>query len=433
MARGFLGIGFIGLDRYIFYKSETFTVQFSKQEVLAISGVDCVSRILIVDDNPQNLYLLESILKGNHFLVESARNGAEALDAARGRPPDLIIADILMPVMDGFELCRRWKADERLKHIPFIFYTATYTDPKDEQFALSLGADRFIIKPQKPDVMSRIVSEVIGEFGQGRPDAREPALDEMESLRHYNEVLFRKLEAKVKALEDEIALHRKAEEKILLANRKLALMTEVTYQDIQNKVTALRGYIELSRRPKNERKQIDFMGKQLEILGTIQNLIKNTKDYQQMGMVRSRWIALEETIRMQMALQSQEHTVPLACDLSGLEIDTDPLIARVFYNLIHNSIRYGGTHTRISISCRDDPTGLCIIFTDTGGGIPLDQKSRIFDRIAGGEGKFGLFFAREFLTLSGMTIVENGTPGQGARFEITVPKGAYRFTKKTVT
>jgi len=386
-----------------------------------------MTRILIVDDNPQNLYLLESILKGHRFDVVSAKNGAEALESALENPPDLIIADILMPVMDGFELCRRWKADERLKQVPFIFYTATYTDPKDEQFALNLGADRFVTKPQKPEVLYQIIGDILKKSPENRPVA-EPTIDEMESLRQYNEVLFRKLEKKVKQLEGEIDGHRQAEERILLANRKLALMTDVTYQDIQNKVTILRGFTELSRDPKKEKERAGIVEKQREILETIQNLIKKTKDYQQMGMDISRWIPLEETIRMQMALQYQRHTVTLACDLHGLEINTDPLIARVFYNLIHNAIRYGGSVTRISFSCRENPAGLLLICEDDGVGIPSDQKPSLFDRFAGGEGKFGLFFVREFLTLYGMAIQETGVSGKGARFEIGVPAGKYRFT-----
>jgi CheY-like chemotaxis protein len=385
-----------------------------------------MTRILIAEDNPQNLYLLESILKGCHYETVSAKNGAEALDTAVNNPPDLIIADILMPVMDGFELCRRWKADERLKQIPFMFYTATYTDPKDEQFALNLGADRFIVKPQKPDVLCRMVTDILSEYQKNRT-AAEPTLNEMESLRQYNEVLFRKLEKKVKQLDGEVAGHRLAEERIILANRKLTLMTEVTYQDIQNKLTALGGYIALSKTPKSEPERIASIDKQMEILSTIQNLISKTKDYQKMGVDRSRWVGLEETIRMQLALQSQKHTLLLDCDLRGLEIFTDPLIARVFYNLIHNALRHGGTVTRITFSWRKDPAGLLLVCEDNGMGIPAGEKSRLFDRVVGGSGKFGLFFVREFLTLSGMTIEETGTPGRGARFEITVPAGMYRF------
>ena len=68
-----------------------------------------MTRILIADDNPQNLYLLETLLKGAGYDVIPAGNGADALDMAGKTPPDLVISDILMPRMDGFDLCRRWK------------------------------------------------------------------------------------------------------------------------------------------------------------------------------------------------------------------------------------------------------------------------------------------------------------------------------------
>jgi len=117
-------------------------------------------KILIVDDNPENLYYLESLFKGHGFGVIVTANGREALDRARSDPPDAVVSDILMPVMDGYSLCWEWRGDERLKAIPFIFYTATYTEPKDEELALSLGADRFVLKPQEPDVLMGILEEV---------------------------------------------------------------------------------------------------------------------------------------------------------------------------------------------------------------------------------------------------------------------------------
>ena len=120
-----------------------------------------MKKILIVDDLPQNLYLLEVLLKSNGYEVEQASNGIEALEIARKNPPEMIISDILMPGMDGFSLCRAWKSDDQLKNIPFIYYTATYTDPKDEKFAMSLGAERFIVKPMEPDVFLAIIKEII--------------------------------------------------------------------------------------------------------------------------------------------------------------------------------------------------------------------------------------------------------------------------------
>ncbi len=108
-------------------------------------------RALIVDDKPENLLLLRSLLQGHGYGVEEARHGAEALAKARQAPPQLVISDLLMPVMDGYTLLRHWKADRQLKTIPFIVYTTTYTQPKDEKLALDLGADAFILKPAEPE------------------------------------------------------------------------------------------------------------------------------------------------------------------------------------------------------------------------------------------------------------------------------------------
>jgi len=169
--------------------------------------------ILIVDDNKQNLYLLEILLVSSGYQVVTAVNGAEALTKARQNPPDLIVSDILMPVMDGFGLCREWKKDERLRQIPFVFYTATYTDERDREFALSLGAEQFLVKPEEPEVFARTIREVIQQAQRppvppAPPAANTPARlpvqvpqeEEAGYLKQYNEVLIRKLEAKMQQL-----------------------------------------------------------------------------------------------------------------------------------------------------------------------------------------------------------------------------------------
>lgn len=172
-------------------------------------------RILIVDDIESARYILKTNLEYNGFTVMEASNGEQALETVRKTPPDLIITDILMPVMDGFQLCRHVKEDERLKHIPFIFYTATYTDQKDEELALKLGADRYIRKPEEPDKFAKIIREVIkaAEKGEIQPKAEQIEYGE-DVFRLYDERLVQKLEKKMLELQKEIDERKKAEEKL---------------------------------------------------------------------------------------------------------------------------------------------------------------------------------------------------------------------------
>jgi PAS domain S-box-containing protein len=157
-----------------------------------------MSSVLIVDDNQENRYFLKCLLSAEGYEVVEAKNGLEALDSAKVHQFDLVISDILMPVMDGFGLCREWKSDSELKHIPFVFYTATYTDPKDEAFAMSLGADQFIVKPMDPGALREEIRGVVQRqrSGELNRDAQVSS-DENPYLQQYNAVLVRKLEAKL--------------------------------------------------------------------------------------------------------------------------------------------------------------------------------------------------------------------------------------------
>lgn len=162
-----------------------------------------MTRVLVVDDKEENTYYLTALLRGNGLEVESARHGAEALIKARSSPPAIVISDLLMPVMDGYSLLRQWKADERLRSIPFIVYTATYTDPEDEKLALRLGADAFILKPAEPDdFLVRLRAVQARAARASEASTNEPAGDETGLLREYSETLIRKLEEKTLQLEE---------------------------------------------------------------------------------------------------------------------------------------------------------------------------------------------------------------------------------------
>jgi two-component system cell cycle sensor histidine kinase/response regulator CckA len=183
-----------------------------------------MTHALVVDDNRENLYLLRALLQGSGFTVDEANNGADALARAGTAPPDLIISDLLMPVMDGFTLLRRWKADEGLRSIPFIVYTATYTDPKDQRLALDLGVDAFILKPAEPDTFMACIRDVLEKRSCGGSNrVSAPPIEETILLKEYSEVLVRKLEKKAveleeanRALKEELSERKRAEERIWL-------------------------------------------------------------------------------------------------------------------------------------------------------------------------------------------------------------------------
>lgn len=162
-----------------------------------------MKKIMVVDDEEQNRSYLQTLFRSQGFDVMVAANGAEALKEAREDPPHIIISDILMPVMDGFMLCKEWKNDDQLKHIPFVFYTATYTDPKDEKLALDMGADLFIIKPQEPDIFLDLIQRVMTNLESKKMETtRKRDFSEETFLQEHNEALFRKLEKKIRQLEE---------------------------------------------------------------------------------------------------------------------------------------------------------------------------------------------------------------------------------------
>ena len=133
-------------------------------------------KILVVDDKEDARYLLSALLTGHGHHVLTASNGQEALDVARAELPDLIVSDILMPVMDGFRLCREVRSDEALRGKLFVFYTATYTQASDADFGMQIGADDFITKPTEPDAFLARIEAVI-EGAQGGASARTPSAD----------------------------------------------------------------------------------------------------------------------------------------------------------------------------------------------------------------------------------------------------------------
>ena len=184
-------------------------------------------KVLIVDDKEDARYLLQALLTGHGHEVSVATNGEEALERARVEPPDLIISDILMPVMDGFRLCREIRKDDALRDRLFVFYTATYTQESDADFAMKIGADDFICKPTEPDAFLARIEAVLEKATQGAA-GREPEVEEeAEVLRLYSDRLVAKLEKRSLDLQEELARRQEAEEALRRYAKRLETLREI--------------------------------------------------------------------------------------------------------------------------------------------------------------------------------------------------------------
>ncbi len=160
--------------------------------------------VLVVDDEEASRYLLELLLSAHGIEVDSASDGEKAFAMAQARRPDTIVTDILMPNMDGYQLCVRLKSDAALREVPIMVYTSSFGDEEDKDFALSLGVDTFLIKPQEPDLLLTEILRLLGATGQ-RPRPRTlPAADlevQPRVLQEYGERISHKLYEKLLELE----------------------------------------------------------------------------------------------------------------------------------------------------------------------------------------------------------------------------------------
>jgi signal transduction histidine kinase len=218
-----------------------------------------------------------------------------------------------------------------------------------------------------------------------------------------------------------------AEDACQRANRKLNFFNATTRHEILNQLTVLKGNLDLAlmRDPPPETKTV--LQKELAAADAIHALILFTRDYQDIGIQPPQWQDLTSVIR-KACDGVRTGSVQVEIDIEGVQIFADKLLEKVFYHLIENAIQYGEKITRIRLSCDESFEELHIVCEDDGIGIPPGAKEKIFNRLFYKNTGLDLYLSREILSLTSIGIRETGLYGNGARFELRVPKGAYRFT-----
>jgi signal transduction histidine kinase len=246
-----------------------------------------------------------------------------------------------------------------------------------------------------------------------------------ELLKHFRISVSSSGENRFTTVFYDITDHKKAETALLQANHQLNLMASVTRHDIINNVSALLGYVTILRMKFQNPALAYYFNKLEDITKAIQHLISDTQIYQNFGIAEPKWQEVEALVRH---LQVPD-TIALTVDLPGVELYADPLLEKVFFNLLDNSLRHGQKVTEIHVSSRQPDDRLILSWEDNGVGIPDEEKNKIFEKGFGKNTGLGLFLCQEILSITSISIQETGEPGRGARFEITVPPGGYRITK----
>lgn len=211
-------------------------------------------------------------------------------------------------------------------------------------------------------------------------------------------------------------------------NRKLDLLAKITRHDILNQLSVLSGYLELAKERTTDDGLAPLLDKSRSASESIRRHLEFARDYQNMGKKRPLWIDVQAAGK-RAASNIELKGIKVAAELGGLEVFSDPMLEKVFYNLMDNSIKHGESVTKISFRYAGGADGMRIIYEDDGVGIAEGDKNEIFEKgVADREGRrgYGLYLAREILGITGITLTETGKHGEGARFELLVPRGKYR-------
>jgi PAS domain S-box-containing protein len=292
------------------------------------------------------------------------------------------------------------------------------------------------IRLYTPESWERLSTSVTKAIATGEPfDLELDMIRPDGSVRNVSAIgsVERDKEGKViefHGLVQDITDQKRAERGFQEANRKLNLLSGITRHDIKNQLMALEGQLALLKMKHPDPLAGEHFRK-AEIAGArISAIINFTKEYEDIGVKSPIWQNIRELVQRE-ARGVVLGSIRLVNDIpADLEVYADPLVSKVYHNLIDNAVRHGGNVTTIHFFFESTDGTYAIICQDDGIGITPDVRGGLFMHSSGKGHGFGLFLSREILAITGITIKEEGEPGRGARFVLTMPSGGVRGQKK---
>jgi PAS domain S-box-containing protein len=267
------------------------------------------------------------------------------------------------------------------------------------------------------DITERKLAERV--IQKAREDLEKKVKERSEELMRAND-----------GLKAEIQERKRFEATLQLANRKLSTLSSITHHDILNQITAIGMYLSLAEEMVNDSTLLEHLKKIEQSTALIQKQIQFARDYQDIGTNAPQWQNVGIVINSAIA-GFDLGGIRVEKDVGNLEIFADLLLEKVFFNFVDNVVRHGGKATVVRFSAQETDDGVTIYCSDDGVGVPEGLKEGIFKREYYRNSGYGLYLAAEILSITGLSIGESGEPGNGAQFEIRVPKDAYGFGEDT--
>ena len=372
--------------------------------------------IIIVDDVPESLKALTAIISKRGYQVRPALSGKLALNSARKKPPDLILLDIRMPDMDGYEVCRRLKKDEDTRDIPIIFISAL-EEIQDKLKAFRVGGQDYITKPfQSEEVLARVENHLALRAFQ-------------KSLRESNI-----------QLQKEIVERKKSEDDLKTARDELEAFAYSVSHDLHAPLRAISGFAEIiARRHRtdlNEEGQ-HYFENIVQASSSMDRLIKDLLSYSRLGRsaIHHDPVSLDAVLkRVTDNLAGRLHEIDgqlILPDKLPTILGDRTLLNQIFTNLFENAVTYRKPDVplRVTVSCEDKANHVIVGTTDNGIGIPSEHREKIFDpfkRLHGQEEHpgtgIGLAIVNKSAKMLGGSVWVKSEVGIGSTFYVKLKK-----------
>jgi two-component system, sensor histidine kinase and response regulator len=383
-------------------KNWNFTVFMTSDSMASFKRAAKTDRILVVDDTPDNLFLIQAILEEEGYDIEIIDNGAEALTRIEAEPPDLILLDVMMPEIDGFEVTRRIRQSETLSFIPILLITAH--DQPSVARGLDIGADDFIRKPVDFDELLARVRSLLN---------LKHSVDERDLIAHQREDFVSRLTHDLRT-------------PLVAADRMLDLFLQGAFGDLPDGMTEA---IEMMIR--SNQNLLAMVNTLLEVYryeAGRKTLSMITVDVKHLLVEVIQFlspIAVDKGLSLQNNLDEFQDPVEITGDRLELH--------RVFTNLVGNAVKFtdtGSVYIHLSLSpgsaTASQPEWVRIEIKDTGPGIPPDQKDLLFKPFWHGKHQragsgLGLHLSCQIVTAHQGTIQVESTVGEGSTFTVQLP------------